>query len=79
MNPFDQAWRLIKSGVPCLQCGRVYSPAEYEQTQQNWRQFVDEDGMTFDVCPSCVLENSFRMMNPQHVPTGVTINQEKDA
>ena len=79
MTAFDQAWDLVKSGVPCLQCGRTFSPAEYEQTQDNWKQFVDEDGMTFEVCPSCVFDNTFSIENPDNVDTGVSANQEKYA
>ena len=79
MSSFDRAWSLIKSGVPCLQCGRTYSIQEYEEGKENWKQFVDEEGMTFDVCPSCVFDNTFRIENPDHVDTEVRMNQEKDA
>ena len=47
-------WKgILKSGVPCLECGKTYSLDEYEDNERKWTKFYDEDGMEFDVCPKC--------------------------
>ena len=44
---------VLKSGVPCLECGKVYSLDEFRANEDKWTKFVDEDGMEFDICPKC--------------------------
>lgn len=44
---------VLKGGVPCLECGKVYSLDEFRANEDKWTKFVDEDGMEFDICPKC--------------------------
>ena len=74
---FRVVWIMMKGGIPCIQCGRTYTIEEYQDREDQWKKWFDEDGMEFDVCPSCVFDNTFRVENPDHVPDiGVTLGQD---
>ena len=52
---FSTATHEAESGVPCLECGKIYSIEEYDEKKDEWTQ-IWEENQQFDICPPCSLK-----------------------
>ena len=52
---FSTATHEAEGGFPCLECGKTYSIAEYDENKDGWTQIWEENQL-FNICPLCSLK-----------------------